>query len=189
VRARDLSHVVTSSCYRPYPCDICGKAFRRQDHLRDHRYIHSKEKPFKCSDCGKGFCQSRTLAVHKILHYEESPHRCPICQRSFNQRSNLKTHLQTHTDIKPKQLLEIADRLETTPHKPTCSPKLQINNDRAEESPEEELIDVGETEELKFKKILISSQKIKRESDDESNNLVPKLERSHSFSIAELIRK
>ena len=84
-------------------------------------------------------------------------------------------------------MLEIADRLETTPHKPTCSPKLQANNDLAED---DELIDVGETEELKFKKILISSQKIKRETEkEESNNLVPKLERSHSFSIAELIRK
>ena len=39
---------------RPYPCDIWGKAFRRQDHLRDHSYIHSKEKPFKCLECGKG---------------------------------------------------------------------------------------------------------------------------------------
>ncbi|KFB45138.1 hypothetical protein ZHAS_00013092 [Anopheles sinensis] len=86
---------------RPYSCDICLKAFRRQDHLRDHRYIHSKEKPFKCTECGKGFCQSRTLAVHKILHMEESPHKCPVCNRSFNQRSNLKTHLLTHTDHKP----------------------------------------------------------------------------------------
>jgi len=108
---------------RPYPCDICGKAFRRQDHLRDHRYIHSKEKPFKCSECGKGFCQSRTLAVHKILHMDESPHRCPICQRCFNQRSNLKTHLLTHTDIKPKQLLEIAERLEAGGCRPTCGTK------------------------------------------------------------------
>ena len=160
---------------------------------RDHRYIHSKKKPFTCDDCGKGFCQNRTLAVHKILHYEEAPHRCPICQRSFNQRSNLKTHLHTHADIKPKQLLEIAERLGSTPHKPTCSPKHQSSRvDVAEDSLDldEELIDVGEAEELKFKKIVISSQnKIKAEVEEDSFNLVPKLERSHSFSIAELMRK
>ena len=90
---------------RPFNCDICGKAFRRQDHLRDHRYIHSKEKPFKCNECGKGFGQSR--AVHRIFHMEESLHRCPICQRCFKRRSNLKKHLLTHTDVKPRQLLEI----------------------------------------------------------------------------------
>ncbi|KHJ86689.1 zinc finger, C2H2 type [Oesophagostomum dentatum] len=55
---------------RPYSCDTCGKAFRRQDHLRDHKFIHSKEKPFKCDVCGKGFCQSRTLQVHRAAHTE-----------------------------------------------------------------------------------------------------------------------
>ena len=159
---------------------------------RDHRYIHSKEKPFKCDDCGKGFCQNRTLAVHKILHFEEAPHRCPICQRSFNQRSNLKTHLLTHTDIKPKQLLEIAERLGATPHKPTCSPKHAINNNNERDGDEDELIDVGETDEqLKFKKILLTAQhRIKSEEEDEIHGkLVAKCERSHSFSIAELMRK
>jgi uncharacterized Zn-finger protein len=35
-----------------FPCETCGKAFRKKSNLQSHVLCHSKEKPFHCNEPG-----------------------------------------------------------------------------------------------------------------------------------------
>ncbi|KAG0280214.1 hypothetical protein BGZ95_010892 [Linnemannia exigua] len=51
--------------------DVCGKLFKRSEHLKRHvRSVHTLEKPFTCpyTDCPKSFSRSDNLNQHIRVH-------------------------------------------------------------------------------------------------------------------------
>ncbi|CAH0550552.1 unnamed protein product [Brassicogethes aeneus] len=53
---------------------MCGKAFKRQDHLNGHMLTHRNKKPYECKaeGCGKSYCDARSLRRHTENHHSGS---------------------------------------------------------------------------------------------------------------------
>lgn len=47
-------------------CNLCGKSYKRKDHLKRHLAFHSGERHFSCSVCGKRFLRADTCRVHLV---------------------------------------------------------------------------------------------------------------------------
>ncbi|KAM8730389.1 uncharacterized protein AB9X84_000490 isoform 2-T2 [Acanthopagrus schlegelii] len=86
---------------KPFGCDICGRRFAQQKHLKSHNRTHTGEKPFDCDVCGKSFARLESLKTHVRTHTGEKPFGCDHCGRRFVEPRSLKRHVRTHTGEKP----------------------------------------------------------------------------------------
>ncbi|XP_059482193.1 zinc finger protein 853-like isoform X2 [Neocloeon triangulifer] len=80
----------------PFPCQTCGKVFRRKEHLFQHSKLHTGERPFGCTTCSKSFSRKEHLVRHLSSHTGEKLHACEMCGKSFSRKDNLLKHRKTH---------------------------------------------------------------------------------------------
>lgn len=66
-----------------YPCNYCGKRFKRPFEKVKHERIHTGERPFSCEICGKRFRVSSCLKLHLRTHDDSRPFVCPHCKKRY----------------------------------------------------------------------------------------------------------
>ena len=76
------------------PCNICGKLFYNQTHLRSHMEHHNTDKHV-CEHCSSYFSCSKSLRDHiKFKHSQpENSPKCSICNKVYSTPQNLKSHV------------------------------------------------------------------------------------------------
>lgn len=92
VNRHKLSHGI-----KKCKCDICGrKYFTNGDLDRHKRVVHEGERPFPCDVCGFAFAKRNHLVRHMRIHNGEKPFPCDICGVHFRQKSDMNNHRKTH---------------------------------------------------------------------------------------------
>ncbi|XP_056155725.1 zinc finger protein 436-like [Lampris incognitus] len=99
-RSRFKSHSIIHSGVKPYPCDLCSKAYMRSMDLDYHKktvHVHGAMQPPKpstllCDWCGKEFKCKSQLEIHYLTHTGERPHLCDLCGRRFGRLHQLQRH-------------------------------------------------------------------------------------------------
>ena len=87
-------HVTNHICKRDggFPCDVCGKLFKRGQDCRRHRLIHTSLRPYACSTCGRTFRQVAHLKDHERIHFGDHRHKCVLCKRKYTTLEKFKEH-------------------------------------------------------------------------------------------------
>lgn len=103
-----MNHLAIHKDEKPYLCNECGKAFKTNNQLRNHQYIHVKNPSNigqkTCDKCSQTFSNASALRKHILaIHEKIKLFECNVCERSFSRKDIYQLHIRKHNGEKPYQ--------------------------------------------------------------------------------------
>ncbi|KAI5365436.1 Putative transcription factor Ste12, Zinc finger C2H2-type, Zinc finger C2H2 superfamily [Septoria linicola] len=71
------------------PIPMCGRLFKRLEHLKRHVRTHTQERPYLCPLCNKAFSRSDNLAQHRRTHETSADGSAPSEEEMEEERDAL----------------------------------------------------------------------------------------------------
>ena len=102
------THISKEFRERNHKCHLCSRSFYSAANLKVHmETFHSEKDKIKKCECGKVFKNERYLQQHRRTHSQEKYSRiCDQCEKTFSDGTELKRHIQIfHTEGGRKNFL------------------------------------------------------------------------------------
>ncbi|CAL8149202.1 unnamed protein product [Orchesella dallaii] len=97
----DIKHTAPED--KRFECGICKKRFAYNNHLIKHRKTaHVTEKPWKCEICGRDFKLESHMKEHQLGHESIKPFECHLCGMGFTRKPVLNRHISNIHEGKPR---------------------------------------------------------------------------------------
>lgn len=76
------------------PIPMCGRLFKRLEHLKRHVRTHTQERPYSCSLCSKAFSRSDNLAQHRRTHETSADGTAPSEEEMMEEQEEAMENLE-----------------------------------------------------------------------------------------------
>lgn len=101
-RFRAEEHAILHMDPNAFKCSLCDKILKSKNCLKSHMvHIHASEFKHVCETCGKCFRLESALREHRKSHTRKPTHACRYCESMFTDRNGLTHHIKyVHPDEK-----------------------------------------------------------------------------------------
>jgi len=81
------------------PIPMCGRLFKRLEHLKRHVRTHTQERPYLCNLCNKAFSRSDNLAQHRRTHETSADGSAPSEEEMEEEAEALEQQQQQGDEV------------------------------------------------------------------------------------------